>query len=137
MCSSDLSARTAVQRIAFSGGAGNPYYPTHIDLPIYSPGTINSYVKPEATIITELDALVFPNPADDIVSIYMNMDGDYDLTLVNTLGQTIMNTHFYGEVNIDISDLKSGLYFVNIRRKQGSNESSEVTDTVVKKISVR
>lgn len=52
--------------------------------------------------------LVYPNPADDQISVTIN--GDYRIT--NVFGQTVMTGH--ESQNIDVSCLASGVYFLNV-----------------------
>ena len=120
----EMSPRVAVQRIAFSTS-----YPTNIDMPVYSPGTINTGLTVSPGINTKIDALVFPNPATDIISVYMNKDGRYDIRLSNMLGQTLFTGKFANETILSVNDLNKGLYFIKIRELDGNT-------VIVKKISV-
>lgn len=52
--------------------------------------------------------LVYPNPADDQITVTIN--GDYRIT--NVFGQTVMTGH--ESQNIDVSCLASGVYFLNV-----------------------
>ena len=52
--------------------------------------------------------LVYPNPADDQITVTIN--GDYRIT--NVFGQTVMTGH--ESQSIDVSCLASGVYFLNV-----------------------
>jgi len=58
---------------------------------------------------------LFPNPAHSI----LNITGEFNnciITIMNTLGQTTKELHIANTpVDVDISDLKAGLYFVRVR----------------------
>ena len=115
--------RIAVQRIAFSDE-----YPSNIDLPIYSPGMVAG-VEDEVTQ-PGINALVYPNPALDNVSVYMSKAGKYRVSLVNISGQITFTDSFTEQVNIDLNTTSSGLYLVKI-------EDLRTGERIVEKISVQ
>jgi hypothetical protein len=65
---------------------------------------------------------MFPNPASDHIliegeNISLN---DAEISLYNAMGQEIMNTKgISNHINIDLSQYKSGIYFLKIRTEQG------------------
>ena len=55
----------------------------------------------------------YPNPAKDYISVSLPGDIDnYLISLVNVLGQRVLQTH---SKNIDITNIKNGIYFLNIK----------------------
>ncbi|TAL62353.1 MAG: hypothetical protein EPN85_02855, partial [Bacteroidetes bacterium] len=80
-----MMPRLAVQRLAFS-----PQYPSNIELPIYVQGYVwtptftPEIVKPEVE-----DLLLFPNPANNEVSVYLSKKSDYTISVTNIAGQLI------------------------------------------------
>ena len=59
--------------------------------------------------------LLFPNPASDIVSVYMNNGGEYDLNILNIDGSLIRSENtFRDNINLDVSTLSQGIYFVEL-----------------------
>lgn len=78
------------------------------------------------TSIDEIEVLenlvVFPNPAEDLAFLQMNLSSDaqVQISLVNMLGQTVTNRN-YGNVSgdqifpIGIENLQSGLYTIQIQ----------------------
>jgi len=60
--------------------------------------------------INSLD--IYPNPTTGNVSILMN--GFYDYTIVNILGEVIVSGQGHEKINIDLSGLTKGVYFVTI-----------------------
>ena len=119
----EMTPRVAVQRIAFSD-----IYPTNIDLPVYTPGFIES-VEDNA-VQPSLDALVFPNPAQDNISVYMSQVGKYRVELMNIAGQSVYSDTFTDLINIDLSATPSGLYLVKI-------EDLRTGERIVEKVSVQ
>ncbi len=78
--------------------------------------------KKEASALTDaevanLNAQIFPNPANDLVNVTYNVPADESVvvTLSNSLGQAVASVDG-GEssASIDVSDLNSGLYFASI-----------------------
>jgi len=129
-----MEPRTAVQRIAFSD-----IYPTNVKLPVFTPGFISGNEETNIKIEKILDALVYPNPARDNISIYMSRNGSFEITLFNTLGQVIFNTEFEDDINIEVGDLEKGLYFLEVSAKDRSaSDGKELkgNDKIVKKISL-
>lgn len=63
---------------------------------------------------------VFPNPVTDILNVEMNIKAgtEYEVFVTNVMGATVSritkNTNF-----INVSDLSGGMYFLNVRTKDG------------------
>jgi hypothetical protein len=58
---------------------------------------------------------MYPNPANNVVNI--NLNGDYSDTRVvvyNTEGRDVINQTFSGQVELNVSSLKTGVYIVKI-----------------------
>jgi len=62
--------------------------------------------------------VLYPNPATDefIVNLGSSVDGDVEITVINSLGQTIqrLNT-ITTQTTVDVSNYHTGLYFVRIK----------------------
>ena len=62
--------------------------------------------------------VLYPNPASDefIVNLGSSVDGDVEITVINSLGQTIqrLNTTTT-QTTVDVSNYHTGLYFVIIK----------------------
>jgi hypothetical protein len=68
----------------------------------------------------QTDVNLYPNPATN--EVYIQVDDEYTLSLVNLTGIEVMNkSHLVGLNEIDVTDLKRGIYFANI---QGGNHFS-------------
>ncbi|TAL62658.1 MAG: T9SS type A sorting domain-containing protein [Bacteroidetes bacterium] len=102
--------RTAVQGIAFSPGN-----PSNIELPVYvqkyawNPTFTPEIVKPEAE-----DFLLFPNPANNEVSVYFSKKSDYTISVTNSMGQLLLKTGITGAdaAKIDVKKFPGGIYFL-------------------------
>ena len=70
---------------------------------------------------------VYPNPASGTMKLYLNgyTPGEYRMVIYNTAGQTLKNGSLEvmgsGQLNkdLDLSDLKAGLYYLMIRDRDG------------------
>jgi hypothetical protein len=66
----------------------------------------------------ELNAKFYPNPANNRITIETNDEEEsmiYEVLLINTLGQNILQTK---SKFIDISTIPNGMYFLNIKTKK-------------------
>jgi hypothetical protein len=71
-------------------------------------------------IITQSEILVYPNPAKDNLNFDMGMYKDFQLSVYNQMGQTIMQKNFIsGNNTINIGNFKPGIYFYNLQNKNG------------------
>ena len=73
-------------------------------------GIVNS------TILTEgaNDLTIGPNPVQDFIQFDNSGYNKYSITVVNALGQTVMNTQIkpFSKSELDVRELESGVYFV-------------------------
>ncbi|MFN0199897.1 MAG: CocE/NonD family hydrolase [Bacteroidia bacterium] len=105
--------RTAIQRVYFS-----PQQQTHIELPIYkSTGTVG--VTPPIKVENSLQVVAYPNPVNDKLFVSVNQKGDYQLILLNTIGQEVMRQALTEDAMLDVSKLPAGVYQVQITDKTG------------------
>ncbi|PCH95701.1 MAG: hypothetical protein COB85_04310 [Bacteroidetes bacterium] len=118
----EMEPRTAVQRISFSPG-----YPTNIDFPVFSPGLIAG--KEEIQFEPTIDALIYPNPATETISVYMNHSENYQVSIINTMGQIVLKMKFKDHAVIPINRMESGIYYLRI-------ENSKSKISIVKKVSI-
>lgn len=66
-----------------------------------------------ANINDEVALTVFPNPASGI--LFLNISGNYSLSILNYLGQSVYVDSFAGQSSISTSSLNNGLYNIAIR----------------------
>lgn len=75
-----------------------------------------------STVVTvkenkQLNVSVYPNPANNI--LYVNSDNEGTYQIFNILGDNISNGKLSDNLNtIDVSNLKSGVYFINVSNGQ-------------------
>jgi len=112
----EYAPRVAIQRIHFS-----PEHPTQITLPIYT----KEYTGIEETQAVEVgpEMLVYPNPASDVVTVYMNNGQEHELR-VFALDGTLVSTEgvFTDHANVDVSQLAEGMYFVELRNLESGEK---------------
>ncbi|MBI1287162.1 MAG: CocE/NonD family hydrolase [Flavobacteriales bacterium] len=104
----EYSPRVAIQRVHFS-----PEHPTQISLPIYT----KQYTGIDDPIAEAKgpQMLVYPNPVNDFVSIYMDNGGTYNLKIMSVDGALIRTEqNFRDNMNVDVSTLSQGIYFVEL-----------------------
>jgi predicted acyl esterase len=104
----EYSPRIAIQRVHFS-----EEHPTQISLPIYT----KTYTDIGDVVVesTDPEMLLFPNPAADVVTVYMNNGGEYNLNILNINGSLIRSENsFRDNFNLDVSTLSQGVYFIEL-----------------------
>lgn len=75
---------------------------------------------------------IYPNPAENDLTLENLTSFDSEIIIHDALGKEIVRTSVKGtSQNIDLSDLKSGIYFVRIRNEKG--RLTEPKKLVVKK----
>ncbi|MCK5906583.1 MAG: T9SS type A sorting domain-containing protein, partial [Flavobacteriales bacterium] len=67
------------------------------------------------------DVEVYPNPASDYFTIVTNEKIEF--SLINNLGQVIISKPLSGKSKVDISNLNSGIYFIQLIDKNGNNNT--------------
>ena len=69
---------------------------------------------------------LYPNPASTHLNLEIDMPGDYTVSLTNISGQMIFTqANILDDLQIDISDLTQGLYFISIRDNDGVLKAEE------------
>ncbi|MFA5418423.1 MAG: T9SS type A sorting domain-containing protein, partial [Bacteroidales bacterium] len=72
-----------------------------------------------ADITADNEILVYPNPASDYLNI--KAENIMHIRILNTLGQVVVDKVIGSDnSNLDISDLKSGIYFIHLDTQKGS-----------------
>lgn len=105
--------------------SGTSFFPTpstqNIVLSKYQGGTVG------VTANEEIKFSVYPNPANDNITITGEFQ-NANVSIVNTVGQVVLNEEVSSGESINVSSLKSGIYLVKMQ-KDGV--------TTVKNISIR
>jgi hypothetical protein len=65
--------------------------------------------------------MMYPNPASDKLTIYVNSGAQHNIEITNSLGQLIGNYSVESQksVQLDVSDLQSGSYIVSVSNSAG------------------
>jgi len=92
--------------------------------------TVDIVMVPTHINETKTFAKLYPNPANNFVSLNTNLQNDVKVIISDLHGKTTLNKIYTANnaVNIDISDLKSGIYIVKIE---------SITITLVEKLIVK
>ena len=63
---------------------------------------------------------VFPNPTSDVINIVLDNNEDFELELVNSIGQKIntdyLMTKFTNKANINVKELAKGIYYLKLKQ---------------------
>jgi len=82
---------------------------------IYSPNSLCLYTSLDE-ITSEIELNIYPNPAETYITIQAKRITDIEI--INTLGELSIfrkiNSNFQNEIQLDISSLPSGIYFVRM-----------------------
>ena len=106
--------------------AGNPewYYITATPMVRmnFDPGSANSISDMNQTIFT-----TYPNPTNGIFTIKLGEVANYDVTVINVLGQTVFSKTTKGmNTIIDLSSFNKGVYTVELK-----NENTVYTEKII------
>ena len=71
---------------------------------------------------------VYPNPTSNVLNISNNVNDITDIVMMDINGQTITNLSFIGSTELDVSNVGSGIFFLQI-----TNDSN----TILKKIIIK
>lgn len=81
--------------------------------PSYPSCYVNIVLSAEQLVLN--DFRIFPNPFTDRIYIENSRMEKYELTILNSLGQTIKQTQINNDnLTIDLAELKAGIYFLRI-----------------------
>ncbi|MCK5775443.1 MAG: T9SS type A sorting domain-containing protein [Bacteroidales bacterium] len=67
---------------------------------------------------------ISPNPTSDFLTI--DVKEEAELQIINTVGQVVLATSINGKTEIDVRNIKKGLYFVQIKNEEGKVSSAKV-----------
>ncbi len=91
---------------------------------VFQEGVISvEYVESE-----ELDWQIYPNPAQNDITVYFNENEVQDWSLSNILGQRIMsgNTMGNSQMNLFVGDLQNGVYLFAVADQKGKTYSKKL-----------
>ena len=68
---------------------------------------------------SELNINIYPNPAEDKINIELKNETKGNVVITNQLGQVVKEMNIDGkELTIDVEDLTSGIYFINVSNQR-------------------
>lgn len=70
------------------------------------------------------DVMIYPNPASEYFTIEVAEKTEF--ILVNNLGQIIISRTISTKTDIDVSQLNSGIYFIQLQNKYGNNSIRKI-----------
>ena len=76
-----------------------------------------------------IPGMAYPNPANEMVNISLNAEGNASLIVTDITGKTVLSTSITlenGKSSIDFSSIQSGLYTFNITTESGKNSQFNV-----------
>ena len=90
---------------------------------------------PAAVIVTTPDSVdenevifgVYPNPAESVLNIRTNA-ASFEYQMINSIGQVVMSGVANGNVELNVSDLNNGIYFLKVV----ANGSAQVERVVIR-----
>ena len=118
----EMEPRIAVQRIAHS-----PEHPTKLTLPIYQKNVTN--VDNLLAGEEPLEITVYPNPADNFITVFANKTNELSVNIYNLMGQLVYESKFNDMTKIDVNNFDKGMYLVEV-------VNADAKEKVVKKLSV-
>lgn len=99
--------RKAVQRIVISNVKS-----ANIELPVYSTAYIGTEEMQEGPS-AGIDLLIYPNPASDVMEVYLSKFTDYNFIITNISGQQIFKTKISDDkLDVDVKKYPAGMYFI-------------------------
>jgi len=97
-----------------TGGAGNDRFDNVTVLG--TPGTATTSVNNVQQNENTLNCTLFPNPANNSISLNMPAQGEKTYTIYTSAGQKVISSSTDNKLEtIDISQFAAGLYFVNVQ----------------------
>ena len=70
---------------------------------------------------------IYPNPTDDLASVFVDYPGDWKMTVYDINGQIVLETQSETPVkSIDTNALSAGTYIVSVRAKRKLIGSSQL-----------
>lgn len=72
------------------------------------------------------DAIIFPNPVNDSFSLSIKNLDDVQLSLFDITGKKVFQQEYVSDKLIDISYLKTGIYFISIEDNLGNTSTKKL-----------
>ena len=73
-----------------------------------------------------IEFTVFPNPSDHVIYLKTPFELNAEYSLLNHLGQTVLEGKFTNGKSIDVSTLKSGIYYLELNDQKHNFKKTEI-----------
>jgi len=67
---------------------------------------------------------MYPNPVTDVLNVVVTERSSFEL--INTIGQAVLRTELEGTSTVDVSGLKTGMYFARVISEKGQIETQKI-----------
>ena len=84
------------------------------------PVSVTAVVGEDSVDENEVSFGIYPNPANDVINISTNA-ASYEYQLINSVGQIVMGGNAEGNVQINVSDMNSGVYYLKVVANGNAN----------------
>lgn len=126
----DGSAAMVGWRGGFGPGEGTIYL-LKIGPEDVFPSTSGSTIITEIVSIEESNEIeglkVFPNPATNNLTLEIEQQGNYTVSISDILGQFVYEENISGTSTIDVSPFDSGSYFLHLSTLEGENSTLRIS----------
>lgn len=101
-------------RFVFENGGGNNFYLDDINIGYNLNGMDENFAENKFQI--------YPNPSNNVVTLKFNNANEKEISIYDLKGKKIFNTICgTNEINIDISSVENGIYFIQTKGQNGVN----------------
>jgi hypothetical protein len=69
---------------------------------------------------------VYPNPSDDWVKISTGLNEEASYTVIDLFGKEIFRGTMFNELDLDVSDLRSGVYLLDVQMPEGATSRRRI-----------
>ena len=79
--------------------------------------------------LLNLEGKAYPNPTDDVITMNIPLDGKATISVTDLSGRTVVNrevTFMGNQASIDLAELQSGMYVINVAYDNGSKSAFNV-----------
>lgn len=91
--------------------------------------TVTNFVGIEEVLSSKVNVSVYPNPTDNVLTIEVDFDEEIQIELIDLAGNLVKTEKMFGETNISVSELNTGMYTLRLTSK---NQLLNVKRVIVK-----
>ncbi|MCS6905231.1 MAG: CocE/NonD family hydrolase [Bacteroidia bacterium] len=112
-----LRARKALQGLAFS-----PQYAANIEFPSLQKNPSSILPPITQNLEATTNVTLYPNPATDVIVTTVEKAGNYTASLINQLGQVVLEQPFESTLHLNVINLPRGIYMLKV--SNGLNQAT-------------